>query len=114
MTVAARLAAIHRALLLVAENVAKHIIQRDGFHQDDPCFRVDLREAEQGLADSLSAGIEEAVLAERQRCADLARAEMIHQYNLDLARQVAVPDGPVDCQLNEAIGRVVAAIEKGE
>jgi ribosomal protein S18 acetylase RimI-like enzyme len=45
--------AVHKALLIVAENVAKHIIQRDGWHSEDQCFQVDLREAEQLILDMI-------------------------------------------------------------
>ena len=39
--------AIARALLLISDNVAKHIITRDGWTPDDRCYRIDLREAEE-------------------------------------------------------------------
>jgi hypothetical protein len=42
-------AAVRAALLQVADSVAKHTIQRSGFSPDDPCFLVDLREAEARL-----------------------------------------------------------------
>lgn len=45
-------AAVHKGLLHVADNVAKHLIQRAGWHEDDECFQVDLRQAE---ADILAA-----------------------------------------------------------
>lgn len=54
-------AAVQSALLRVAKNVAKHVIQRSGWREDDECFQVDLREAEEEImkvcreASSLSA-----------------------------------------------------------
>lgn len=49
--------AVREALLQVAHNVAKHIIQRDGWTEDDECFQVDLCEAEEKLRQMLEAEI---------------------------------------------------------
>lgn len=40
---------VREALLQVARNVAKHLIQRSGWHEGDECFQLDLREAEESL-----------------------------------------------------------------
>jgi hypothetical protein len=47
--------AIQSALLRVAENVAKHIIQRDGWDKSDKCFNIDLRAAEDEIMDAIFA-----------------------------------------------------------
>jgi hypothetical protein len=60
--------AVRAALLRVAENVAKHVIGRSGWHPGDECFEVDLRAAEAELL----AAVRGAVAIERQRCAALA------------------------------------------
>ncbi len=40
---------VEAALLKVADNVAKHLINRSGWHQSDKCFQIDLREAEESI-----------------------------------------------------------------
>lgn len=47
--------AVQSALLRVAENVAKHTIQRDGWHPGDECFLVDLTASEAELCAALDA-----------------------------------------------------------
>ena len=42
-------AAVEAALLRAAHNVAKHIVQRDGWDEKDECFQVDLRAAQTEL-----------------------------------------------------------------
>ena len=67
MTPSERDAAIESALMQVADNVAKHFTGRGGWTADDACFRVDLREAKAALL----MVVEQAVAAERERCAKL-------------------------------------------
>lgn len=63
---------IEAALLRVAENVAKHTIQRTaGWEPGDPCFRVDLREAQA----EIMAVVREAEAALRERAAKAADKE---------------------------------------
>jgi hypothetical protein len=45
---------VRSALLRVADNVAKHVVQRTGLHDpDDRCFVADLRESEAELLSAL-------------------------------------------------------------
>lgn len=53
---------IRSALLRVADNVAKHVIQRSGWTESDVCFQADLRESEQELTDIVSDCMEAAKL----------------------------------------------------
>lgn len=67
-----RAAVIRRVLLRVAENVAKHTVQRSGWSADDECFNVDLRESERELQDA----IREALAEEREACARIAEGDL--------------------------------------
>lgn len=51
MTEEALRSVVREALLRVANNVAKHIIQRDGWTADDQCFQIDLRHAEDEIVE---------------------------------------------------------------
>jgi hypothetical protein len=53
-------ARIRTALLRVADNVARHEIQRGGWEPDDECFQIDLKASETELA-----GLYQKVTAER-------------------------------------------------
>lgn len=59
--------AIRESLLQVADNVAKHIIQRVGFSIHDRCFEFDLREAEERLLGIVLAADASKLLAEVER-----------------------------------------------
>lgn len=47
--------AVEDSLLQVAANVAKHVIQRDGWHADDKCFQVDLQAATERIVSEVAA-----------------------------------------------------------
>lgn len=47
-------AAIEKALLRIADNIAKHFINRDGWSKDDSCFQMDLRQSQAELTQLLN------------------------------------------------------------
>lgn len=60
--------AVEKALLKVAGNVAKHLLQGKPWSEEDACFKIDLREAETEL-NALIAG---SIAEEREACAKVA------------------------------------------
>lgn len=47
--------AVEDSLVQVSANVAKHVIQRDGWHADDKCFQVDLQAATERIVSEVAA-----------------------------------------------------------
>lgn len=60
---------VRAALLRVAENVAKHMVGRSGWHTGDACFEVDLRAAESELLAAVRQAERAAALAMREQIA---------------------------------------------
>ncbi len=101
---------IERALLRVADNVAKHEIQRGGWTADDKCFVVDLRESQREI-DKVMADRLEA--ARQSWLAELEQHQHAHETALATAlaaRQAAEKErDEAVAMLQDAFGRRVVS-----
>jgi hypothetical protein len=72
---AAEREAVEATLLRVARNVVKHCVTRDGWHEGDECFQLDLRAAEAELLAMADRARREGVAAGLARAVELIRQE---------------------------------------
>jgi hypothetical protein len=61
---------LKEALLLIADNIAKHIIIRQGYSPDDACFQVDLQEAEKMIQEIIREEIAKALREQLKKWRD--------------------------------------------
>lgn len=96
-------ATIESALLRIADSIAKHLIQRDDWTADDPCFVVDLRAAQ---AEILAAVAAKTAWLEEHYCSGWEEVKRLRTA----LRSVAPHTNPEACAC-ETCRRVVHALK---
>lgn len=101
---------VEAALMRVANNVAKHIIQRDGWTEDDTCFQIDLRQAQAEILAVIAAAREEII---REALQEMG-VEDAMQVGLDFMYDCSRHSGdPVEgCELCQAWKKVSACLAR--
>jgi len=92
---------IEAALLKIADNIYKHVVQRSGWNKDDECFRLDLREAQESLTKVLTSKLAD-LAAQRDELVTLCKAVEDYLRPLVLPAHAAV----LRDELTETIARV--------
>lgn len=86
-----QLDAIDQAFMLIADNILKHEIQRDGFHFDDECWLEDYAKARKLIEAALAQAEERAALATEARQAEWGGHTKVCWVNIE--RELGTPCG---------------------
>lgn len=84
---------IELALRQVADSVAKHLLQRKPWYQEDACFLVDLREAQAKIEALVEDAKKAARSEERQACARVVDVLALRAGGLGWTREAQLVGG---------------------